>query len=175
MATKTRNPFALTALGLACALPLATAAQSTPPKQEEKETTLAERDQRVDAAHRREHDQEAASRRPSAKARRGVRQLRSRLVGTGTVNHTAYQSDRRLLSIEAPNCFEKNQDQYDDHVTLQRDFRDAPAMPSRRVNVRMNRDELRRRYSSMGGPTKPDPNGSTTVDTSSRDKPTSLG
>jgi len=34
---------------------------------------------------------------------------------------------------------------------------------------------LRRRYSSMGGPTMPDPNGSTTVDSSSRDKPTSLG
>jgi hypothetical protein len=31
-------------------------------------------------------------------------------------------------------------------------------------------------YSSiMGGPTMPDPNGSTTVDSSSRDKPTSLG
>src|ERR1700720_3684089 len=28
---------------------------------------------------------------------------------------------------------------------------------------------------SMGGPTMPDPNGSTTVDSSSRDKPTSLG
>jgi hypothetical protein len=34
---------------------------------------------------------------------------------------------------------------------------------------------LRRRYSSMGGPTMPDPNGSTTVDNSSSDKPTSLG
>src|ERR1700722_11211991 len=34
---------------------------------------------------------------------------------------------------------------------------------------------LRRRYSSMGGPTMPDPNGSTTVDSSSSDKPTSLG
>ena len=31
------------------------------------------------------------------------------------------------------------------------------------------------RYSSMGGPTMPDPNGSTTVDSSSSDKPTSLG
>jgi len=30
-------------------------------------------------------------------------------------------------------------------------------------------------YSSMGGPTMPDPNGSTAVDSSSSDKPTSLG
>src|SRR6266478_9584009 len=30
-------------------------------------------------------------------------------------------------------------------------------------------------YSSIGGPTMPDPNGSTTVDSSSSDKPTSLG
>src|ERR1700726_3832711 len=40
---------------------------------------------------------------------------------------------------------------------------------------RRDKRPLRRRYSSMGGPTMPDPNGSTTVDSSSRDKPTSLG
>jgi hypothetical protein len=40
---------------------------------------------------------------------------------------------------------------------------------------RRDKRPLRRRYSSMGGPTMPDPNGSTTVDSSSSDKPTSLG
>ena len=40
---------------------------------------------------------------------------------------------------------------------------------------RRDKRPLRRRYSSMGGPTMPDPNRSTTVDSSSRDKPTSLG
>jgi len=39
----------------------------------------------------------------------------------------------------------------------------------------MRRESFSARYSSMGGPTMPDPNGSTTVDSSSRDKPTSLG
>jgi len=40
---------------------------------------------------------------------------------------------------------------------------------------RRDKRPLRRRYSSIGGPTTPDPNGSTTVDSSSSDKPTSLG
>ena len=36
-------------------------------------------------------------------------------------------------------------------------------------------DQIGETNSSMGGPTIPDPNGPTTVDSSSSDKPTSLG
>src|SRR6202043_4071908 len=52
----------------------------------------------------------------------------------------------------------------------------ADGRHERRLMVgRRDKRPLRRRYSSMGGPTMPDPKGSTTVDSSSSDKPTSLG
>src|SRR6266446_5737662 len=45
-------------------------------------------------------------------------------------------------------------------------FAKCPDLQSERMGRRDKRP-LRRRYSSMGGPTMPDPNGSTTVDSSS--------
>src|ERR1700680_2637267 len=64
-------------------------------------------------------------------------------------------------------------------LQLQRDLRKsdtADGRHERRLMVgRRDKRPMRRRYSSMGGPTMPDPNGSTTLDSSSSDKPTSFG